>query len=213
MRAVLVYIVCLPAGRCQWLLTVPKANPSRLPVVKAHRPRTAFRQRPPAPRRTEHPLVLGRFLIGSVLAFATGAIVVQLQSVDSAIKAAVWGLAITSLVWVGAALLWGSINPGNANEPALAPLLRDGANVVITVDGVVLGLIYAFVGDKVPATVVKIGSVALMAGVVFALTLYSLAAGNITTRAAVGFATALYSLAAWALAFGLECIVFALIFR
>ena len=153
------------------------------------------------------------FLGLSVATFLAGAIIVQFQGVDSAIKAALWGLVGMSIFWVGAAVVWGVVNPGDAREPALGPLLREGANVVITVDGVVLGLIYAFVGDKshlVP--VVKIGAISLVAGVVIALTLYSLVAGNVTKPAAAAIGTGLYSLAAWALAFGLLCIVAALIF-
>jgi hypothetical protein len=110
-------------------------------------------------------------------------------------------------------LFWGEINPPAQAEPNLSELLRNAANVVITVDGIVLGLVYTFLGatkNTVPL-VVKVGAVALVAGVVLALILYALVAGKITTVIAQNIATGLFSLISWALAYGLLCIVFALV--
>lgn len=47
--------------------------------------------------------------------------------------------------------------------------------------------------------------------VVVGLLLYALVAGKITTRPAVAIANRLFSLIAWSLAYGLLCIVFALV--
>ena len=116
-------------------------------------------------------------------------------------------------LWVGMAMVWGEINPPAREEPNLSELLRNAANVVITVDGVVLGLVYTFRGaTKSPIPlVVKVGAVALVTGVVLALILYALVAGKITTKTAQNLATGLFSLISWALAYGLLCIVFALV--
>jgi hypothetical protein len=156
-------------------------------------------------------LVRGLWL--AVLAALAAAVVLQVRHDEPALRAATWGLFVVVVLWVGGALLWGAINPPAANEPDLSELLRNAANVVITVDGVVLGLIYTFSAGKGTAipTVVKVGVLALVAGVVVGLLLYALVAGRITTRPAVAVATGLFSLIAWALAYGLLCIVFALV--
>src|SRR5207244_4353026 len=73
----------------------------------------------PPPANNQATAGLLAFLGVSVVIFAAGAIVVQFQDVDPAIQAALWGLAATSILWVGAALAWGAINPGNTAEPAL----------------------------------------------------------------------------------------------
>jgi hypothetical protein len=149
----------------------------------------------------------------AVLAALAAAVVLQVRHTEPALRAATWGLFLVVVLWVGGALLWGAINPPAANEPDLSELLRNAANVVITVDGVVLGLIYTFSTSKGAAipTVVKVGVLALVVGVVVGLLLYALVAGRITTRPAVAVATGLFSLIAWALAYGLLCIVFALV--
>lgn len=153
------------------------------------------------------------WLLFSVLAALGAAIFVQARRMDAALVAATWGLFVVMALWVGGAVLWGAINPPAPEEPDLSELLRNAANVVITVDGVVLGLIYTFSTTReapIP-TVVKVGAMALVLGVVVGLLLYSLVAGKITTRAAVAIATGLFSLIAWSLAYGLLCIVFALV--
>jgi len=164
---------------------------------------------PPAPS-PKPPHGLAVFYALALLAFVIGAAVVQTRDVDTPIKAAVWAMAATAIVWLVMPFIWGRAAPDN--DPT--PFLRDGANVLITVDGVVLGLIYAFVGDKNPVPpVVKVGAVSLVAGAILALTLYSLATGRITTSRSVHIGNGVYSLAAWAMAFGLWCIAFGLIYR
>jgi hypothetical protein len=137
----------------------------------------------------------------------------QVSGLESSLAAATWGLLVVVVLWVGLALFWGRINPPAETEPDLSQLLRNAANVVITVDGVVLGLVYTFRGttNKPIPLVVKVGAVALVAGVVLALLLYALVAGKITTPTAVSVATGMFSLTSWALAYGLLCIVFTLV--
>lgn len=158
-----------------------------------------------------------KLLVGSLISAAPItlglSIYFQVSGVTRSLTAATWGFLVVIVLWVGSAVGWGMINTPAAEEPDLSKLLRSAANVVITVDGVVLGLVYAFVGMDKTSTplVVKVGALALVAGVVLALLLYSLVAGKITTRAAVAFATGLFSLISWALAYGLLCIVFAIV--
>jgi hypothetical protein len=158
------------------------------------------------------PWLIG-YLLFSLAAVLGGAIYLQVSDIESALAAATWGLVVVIVLWVGLALFWGMINPRAQEEPDLSDLLRNAANVVITVDGVVLGLVYAFVGaSKKPIPlVVKVGALSLVAGVVLALILYSLVAGKITTSMSQSLATGLFSLISWALAYGLLCIVFALV--
>lgn len=154
-----------------------------------------------------------RYLVSCVVVTLGIAIYFQIDNIESSLTAATWGLAIVVLLWVGLALFWGEINPPAQTEPDLSALLRNAANVVITVDGVVLGLVYTFLGTQnrpIPLTV-KVGALALVAGVVLALLLYALVGGKITSPAAVSIATGLFSLTSWALAYGLLCIVFALV--
>jgi hypothetical protein len=153
------------------------------------------------------------WLVFSVLAALGAAIFLQIRRMDAALVAATWGLFVVMALWVGGAVLWGAVNLPATEEPDLSELLRNAANVVITVDGVVLGLVYTFSTTReapIP-TVVKVGALALVLGVVVGLLLYSLVAGKITTRTAVAIATGLFSLIAWSLAYGLLCIVFALV--
>jgi hypothetical protein len=154
-------------------------------------------------------------LFSSLVAVLAIAAYFQVSGREEALDAATWGLSVVMILWLGMALMWGQINTPAPNEPDLSGLLRNAANVVITVDGVVLGLVYAFLsigkGSPTPL-VIKVGALALVIGVVLALLLYSLVAGKITTPASVAVATGLFSLIAWALAYGLLCIVFALIF-
>lgn len=153
------------------------------------------------------------YLIFSMAAALGVAIYFQVSSIEPSLTAATWGLVVVIVLWVGLALVWGEINPPAQSEPDLSELLRNAANVVITVDGIVLGLVYTFLGatkNPIPL-VVKVGAVALVVGVVLALILYALVAGKITTIIAQNLATGLFSLISWALAYGLLCIVFALV--
>jgi len=155
--------------------------------------------------------LLVKLLFGFGFASLGSAIGLQLSGTQSALEAAVWGQTVVIVLWVGLALVWGQINPPAQHEPSLAPLLRSAANVVITVDGLTLGLIYAFVGHQSAPLVVKVGTVSLVVGVFLGLLLYSLVAGKITSTAAQSMSTGLFSLASWSLTFGLLCIVFALV--
>lgn len=153
------------------------------------------------------------WLVACVAAAAIAAIVLQRLGTEPSLVASTWGLFVIVLVWVGGAVVWGLINPGSMDEPDLANQLLGATNVLIGVDGVVLGLIYAFAGAKSPLPLVlKVATVALMVGLALALLLYALSAGKITTAASRGISTSLFNLSAWALLYGLLCITFALVY-
>jgi hypothetical protein len=83
--------------------------------------------------------VLGILVIASIVSLGT-ALFLTVSTADSALVAATWGLFIVISIWVVAALAWGVLNPPAQYEPDLSTLLRNAASIVITVDGVVLGL-------------------------------------------------------------------------
>lgn len=77
--------------------------------------------------------------------------------------------------------------PATTDETQTAPeakrdwgaAFKDGANLVITVEGVVLGLVFAFTPKGASSTLVDVGAASLATGVLFGILLYSLAAGGI----------------------------------
>jgi hypothetical protein len=185
--------------------------------------------------RVRVPLVVALLLL-FVAASVVAAFAVQADVDDTAIRAAVWGLAVVVTFWVAAAVVFIPINTPRPAAPRPRPRprprraapapqpatpaseeppeaqLRKGAEIVMTVDGVVLGLVYGLAGGGAIADVVKVGAVSLAVGVVLALTLFSLATDSFRTMAAWVTGNLLYSLAAWAMAFGLLCVVAALVF-
>ena len=80
-------------------------------------------------------------------------------------------------------------------------MIRTGANSLAVLAGKT---------QSVPA-VVQVGSLSLVGGVILGLLLYALVAGRITTVRAQNASTLLFSLIAWALAYGLLCVAFALV--
>lgn len=89
---------------------------------------------------------------------------------------------------------------------------KDGANLVITVEGVVLGLVFAF-APKVTSSshLVDVGAASLVTGVLLGILLYSLAAGGIPNDWGAAIASLMLNVSLYALAYGLICIVGALI--
>ena len=88
---------------------------------------------------------------------------------------------------------------------------KDGANLVITVEGVVLGLVFAFITKGPSSAVVDVGAGSLAAGVVLGILLYSLAAGGVPNDWGAAIASLMLNVSLYALAYGLICIVAALI--
>ena len=99
------------------------------------------------------------------------------------------------------------LSPSSSPTPeAVATAITQGSNVITTVQGVILGLVFGLVGQSGPALAVKVGMVSLAAGLISGLLLYSLSAVAVpdSNRFIAGM---LYTLSILALAYGLLCIV------
>jgi hypothetical protein len=91
----------------------------------------------------------------------------------------------------------------------LSPAMTAATSLAIQVQGVVLGLVFAF--SHQDSTTVKVGAISLGLGVVVGLLLYSLAAIDISGRRTQAVAVLLFNLTLWTLAYGLLCIVAAFV--
>jgi hypothetical protein len=91
----------------------------------------------------------------------------------------------------------------------MSPAMTAATALAIQVQGVVLGLVFAF--TRQDSTTVKVGAVSLGLGVVVGLLLYSLAAINISGPRTQAVAVFLFNLTLWTLAYGLLCIVAAFV--
>ena len=103
--------------------------------------------------------------------------------------------------------------PATAARREWGTAFKDGANLVITVEGVVLGLVFAFIGNHGTTGLVNVGAASLAAGVVLGILLYSLASGGVPSGWGSAIASLMLNLSLYALAYGLICIVAALIMR
>jgi len=99
-----------------------------------------------------------------------------------------------------------SSSSSSPTPEAVATAITQGSNVITTVQGVILGLVFGLVGQSGPALTVKVGMVSLAAGLISGLLLYSLSAVAVpdSNRFIAGM---LYTLSILALAYGLLCIV------
>jgi hypothetical protein len=109
---------------------------------------------------------------------------------------------------------WAEIN--KTPEPDIGARLRSGAQVLITVDGVVLGLVYKYAPGQgqTPAvfpTVAQVGAGALLVSIATALLAYTLFSGKIEKRWAYVVSTGVFNVSAYTLMYGLICFVSALI--
>lgn len=96
--------------------------------------------------------------------------------------------------------------PATAQGPPANPF-ADAAKVAISTQGLVLGLV-SFSDASSGNTTVKIGTASLVAGVLLAIMLYMLVAGQPPPDARRGTAASfLLAVVLWALGFGLLCVV------
>jgi hypothetical protein len=118
-------------------------------------------------------------------------------------------------LWFGAicvsitfAIVWAIVN--HEGETNLSNRLRLGSQTLITVNGVVLGLVYKFTESTIPYAA-KVGALALLVSLILALLVYVLVSGKIRDGAAAALSTGVFNLSGFALVYGLTCIVFAVI--
>lgn len=138
------------------------------------------------------------------------AIALQINRAQRALSIATWVWFAAILVSILFAWAWSCIN--DEFEQDLSSRLRKGSEVLLTVDGVVLGLVYKFTENTLPVAA-KVGGLALLVSLMLALLVYSLVSGKISPGLAVAVSTGFFNLSGFALVYGLTCIVFALILR
>jgi hypothetical protein len=131
-----------------------------------------------------------------------------------ALRQATWIWLFTILGGMLFSVAWAKIN--QTPEPDIGARLRSGAQVLITVDGVVLGLVYKYAPGQgltsgVFPTVAQVGAGALLVSIATALLAYTLFSGKIEKRWAYVVSTGVFNVSAYALMYGLICFVSALI--
>ena len=136
------------------------------------------------------------------------AIVVQVMNYGQALRFATW-------TWLGAMIvallfsaLWGAIN--EKVEPDLSNRLRVGSQALITINGVVLALVYKNNGQPIPEAL-KWGGIALLASLMLALLVYTVISGEISPGGPAVMATGTFVASVFAFVYGLTCIVFAVV--
>jgi hypothetical protein len=93
----------------------------------------------------------------------------------------------------------------------LSPAMTAGTSLAITVQGVVLGLVFAFLDKNTASATVKVGVVSLGIGVIAGLLLYSLAAISVPGPRTRALTVLLFNVTLWGLCYGLLCIVAAVV--
>jgi hypothetical protein len=88
----------------------------------------------------------------------------------------------------------------------VGPAIRTEATGLVTLQGVVLGLVFSFIGNRVVTPAVAVASVALVIGVLLGLLLLGLIAFGINDRREAWVAAQLFLLSLSAAAYGLLCI-------
>ncbi|MDA5280913.1 hypothetical protein [Streptomyces sp. Isolate_45] len=94
--------------------------------------------------------------------------------------------------------------PGNTAFE-MSHAFSGGAKLAVTVQGVILGLIFALRNDGPISTTAKVGTLALTAGVVFGLLLFSVTIVTVSERPSRAVAALFFNLTLMALAYGLFC--------
>lgn len=142
--------------------------------------------------------------------------VLALSRVQTALVVATLALAGVIIVFWLAAVGWGYLAGRDAmgttaptasapTVPSLSPAMTAATSLAIQVQGVVLGLVFAF--SHQDSVVVKVGVVALAVGIVVGLLLYGLTAFEVTGQRTLSAAVILFDLTLFALAYGLLCLV------
>jgi hypothetical protein len=93
----------------------------------------------------------------------------------------------------------------------LSPAMTSGTNLAITVQGFVLGLVFAFLDTQTASATVKVGVASLATGVIVGVLLYSLAAISVPGPRTRALAVILFNVTLWALCYGLLCLVAAVV--
>ncbi|MFF9275024.1 hypothetical protein [Streptomyces griseosporeus] len=94
-------------------------------------------------------------------------------------------------------------------EPAdkLPGIVTTGAGLAVTVQGVVLGFIFAFFKEEAMTPTVKVAVTSLAFGVAVGLLLVNVASISIPGRRTRKFASLLFTVTMWTFTYGLTCLV------
>lgn len=93
----------------------------------------------------------------------------------------------------------------------LSPAITAGTNLAITVQGFVLGLVFAFLDKDTATATVKVGVASLGTGVIVGVLLYSLAAISVSGPRTRSMTLMLFNVTLWALCYGLLCLIAAVV--
>jgi hypothetical protein len=100
----------------------------------------------------------------------------------------------------------GQVEDVLSNASQAAQSMSTAGTLVVTVQGVILGLVFAFSKGTVISTTAKVGIGSLAFGVCTGLLLVSLCAFSLPGRRTRTVSALLFNLAIWSLSYGLLCI-------
>jgi hypothetical protein len=146
------------------------------------------------------------FRVLSAVGVLVAAVTVALAGVQGSLAAALAALAALIVCHLSLSAYWVRGGEGGGPPPNQAEILRGAAQLAITTDGIVLGLL-TFADRKHLDITTKVGASALAVGVLTGVMLFFLVAYAVPVRRQVA-AALLFNLTFWALSFGLLCIVF-----
>ncbi|MFC6595704.1 hypothetical protein [Kitasatospora paranensis] len=148
------------------------------------------------------------------------ALVMLANDVPGTLIVATFALFAIIVLYLASALLWEvlsgvgkvdlvpAVQVGTPGNPSgLSPAMAQATQLAVTVQGVVLGLVFAFLGGRVATVTIQVGAVSLAAGVVFGLLLYALVVIEVPGASCAAMAGVLFNWSLWAASYGLACIV------
>ena len=134
---------------------------------------------------------------------------------DPALHAALLSLAGVMVLWWVVDLIWDALVKGNQGTPPdIATTWGPLVALIVTMAGVVLGLLQAFDNKGHLSEALKVGTLSLALTVILGMMLFGLVvASPPSSTAAREFRTLIFNLTLWSLALGVLSIGWALFFR
>ncbi|GGQ72091.1 hypothetical protein [Kitasatospora griseola] len=157
----------------------------------------------------------------SALAALVAALVMLANDVPMTLIVATFSLAAIIVLYIASALLWEALSGAQEVDlrPAaaipqtpertfpLSPAMAQATQLAVTVQGVVLGLVFAFLGSREATATIKVGAVALVVGVILGLLLYALVVIEVPGNSCAAMAGVLFNWCLWSASYGLTCVV------
>ncbi|WP_149184509.1 hypothetical protein [Streptomyces sp. TRM49041] len=169
------------------------------------------RQQPkPAPSVAVY-LIVGVPALAGVMALIA-ALSMWIAELPASLIVATLALSAVIFSYLGATVLWRFLAVrGPAHEHPEVPELSDAMSktiqLAVTVQGVVLGLIFAFLRDRAATITVQVGAVSLVVGVILGLLLYTLVSYEVSAPGCLVMAGLLSNFTVWSAGYGLTCLV------